>query len=127
MSLNEKELTRKKTDMIDVSCSDCGAVYHSEKAYLGKQLRCTKCGSVVPILVGIARAVLQDLSSAPNIKSHTVSRSPDRGRIYSFAIAAIAIAVVAISIALLRHPDVPRQGTAVSDMKDQQHLNPERT
>jgi DNA-directed RNA polymerase subunit RPC12/RpoP len=104
--------------MIDVSCSQCGAVYHAEKAYVGKQLRCTKCGSVVPIVMEVARAVVQHLSSSPTIKSHTVNRSPKHRRIYSFAVVAIVIAVLAISIALLRHPDVRRQGTTLSDIKE---------
>jgi hypothetical protein len=103
--------------MIDVTCSQCGAVYHSKKAYVGKQLRCTKCGSVVPIVVGVARAVQHSSSSSP-IKSHTVSRSPKHRRIYSFAIAAIVIAVVAISVAFLRRPGVRRQGTTLADMKE---------
>lgn len=103
--------------MIDVSCSQCGAVYHCEKAYVGKQLQCTKCGSAVPIVVEVARAVVQHSSASP-IKSYTVSRSPKHRRIYCFAIAAIVIAVVATSIALLRHPDVRRLGTTLSDMKE---------
>jgi DNA-directed RNA polymerase subunit RPC12/RpoP len=106
------------THMINITCSRCGAVYHSEEAYVGKQLRCTKCGSVVPIVVEVARAVVQHSSSSPTIKSHTVNRSPRHRRIYSFGAAAIVVAVAAISIALLRHPGVPRQGTTLSDMKE---------
>jgi transcription initiation factor TFIIIB Brf1 subunit/transcription initiation factor TFIIB len=103
--------------MIDVTCSECGAVYHSEKTYVGKQLRCTKCGCVVPIEVEVARDVVQHSSSSPTFKSHRVSRSPKHRRIFPFAIAVMVIAMVAIFIALLRYPEVRRQGTTLSDTK----------
>jgi len=35
--------------MIDFECQ-CGAIYHSEEAHIGRCLRCIKCGSPVPIL-----------------------------------------------------------------------------
>src|ERR1035438_3252831 len=35
--------------MIDVTCPQCHAVYHSEETHVGKHLRCTHCGSLVSI------------------------------------------------------------------------------
>jgi predicted RNA-binding Zn-ribbon protein involved in translation (DUF1610 family) len=33
----------------NVPCPQCGVVYHSEAAHIGKHLRCARCGAVVPI------------------------------------------------------------------------------
>lgn len=35
--------------MLDISCRQCGAIYHSDLAHLGKRLRCTQCGSIIVI------------------------------------------------------------------------------
>lgn len=35
--------------LIDVICPRCGVVYHSEKAHLGKRIKCSRCGCFVPI------------------------------------------------------------------------------
>jgi hypothetical protein len=88
-----------------------------KKRMSGNNCDARSAGSAVPIVVEVARAVVQHSFSSP-VKSHTVNRTPKHRRIYSFALAAIVIAVAAISIALLRHPDVRRQGTTLSDMKE---------
>lgn len=33
----------------DVPCPQCGVVYHSEAAGVGKHIRCIQCGALVPI------------------------------------------------------------------------------
>src|SRR2546427_4957308 len=35
--------------MIDVTCPQCGDVYHADPVHVGKRIRCTKCDSLLPI------------------------------------------------------------------------------
>jgi hypothetical protein len=104
--------------MIDVTCQQCGAVYHSEQTHIGKHLRCSRCGCLVPISTHAQRAVAQQSPAFPDAasrKANTPSpKHPTRrfGRIYPFAIAAVAVAVGAVSLVLLRHPTVSKQGAA---------------
>ena len=51
--------------MIDVTCPQCSAVYHSEESHVGKRLRCARCGSLVPIL-SVARNIVSQPTSAPS-------------------------------------------------------------
>src|ERR1022692_3700908 len=61
---------RWELNMIDVTCPQCGVVYHSEQAHVGKQLRCVKCGSMVPIAMMTDRTVVQRGPTVPSAKSH---------------------------------------------------------
>ena len=40
--------------MMDVKCPLCGEVYHAEPAQVGKYIKCSRCGSTVPIVEGLA-------------------------------------------------------------------------
>jgi hypothetical protein len=35
--------------MLDITCRQCGAIYHADPAHLGKRLRCTQCSSIIVI------------------------------------------------------------------------------
>lgn len=56
--------------MIDITCSQCGAVYHSEEEHVGKHLRCARCGSLVPILGAPRNIVSQPISASPAPQVH---------------------------------------------------------
>jgi hypothetical protein len=43
--------------MIDVPCSQCGLMYHSEWAHLGKCIKCSRCGAAV-LIIESAKAVV---------------------------------------------------------------------
>ena len=46
-------LARGATAVIDVKCPLCREVYHAEPAHVGKYIKCSRCGSMVPILEGL--------------------------------------------------------------------------
>jgi len=106
-----------------VTCQQCGAVYHSEEAHIGKQLRCGRCGSLVPIL-DAARAMVQPPTASPPLR--TPSRQPQPARPVrrfqpSYAVAAALGILLALGgvglIVHLTNTDAPRTGTAnVSDI-----------
>src|SRR5579859_3510165 len=43
--------------MIDVTCPQCGVIYHAEWAHLGKCLKCSRCGATV-LIIESAKAVV---------------------------------------------------------------------
>ena len=59
--------------IVDVTCSQCGAVYHSDESHVGKHLRCTRCGSTVPIVAPLRNIVSQP-TSIPSTQQ--VNRAP---------------------------------------------------
>jgi hypothetical protein len=91
--------------MIDVACPRCGAVYHSELAHIGKQLRCVRCGDSVPIVesVEIDRTPVQRKSTIPSAGNHRHSQPVNKHRhTYGFAIIAVAISAVVVAFVFLR-------------------------
>jgi hypothetical protein len=96
--------------MIDVTCPQCGVVYHSEQFHVGRQLRCVKCGAMVPIVVPSDRTVVQRQSTIPSAKNRSVySPKNKHRRIYAFAITAVVIAVTIASVLFLRTTSVSKQ------------------
>lgn len=103
--------------MIDVTCPQCGAVYHSEETHFGKHLRCARCGSLVPILRADRTVVKQSPASpdAPRSRANTPSTTRPTHRIQRvilFAATSVVIGVTAIFLMLPRHPAVAGKGTA---------------
>jgi predicted RNA-binding Zn-ribbon protein involved in translation (DUF1610 family) len=43
------EIDPRQRIVMNVPCPQCGVVYHSEAAHIGKHLRCARCGAGVPI------------------------------------------------------------------------------
>lgn len=93
--------------MIDVACPLCGQVYHADPVHLGKSIRCTKCGSVLPIL-GTERTIAKEPPEAsemrqPQSRVEPVAPSPTRRRT-TFRVGAIVAAVIAMGLTILwRH------------------------
>jgi hypothetical protein len=93
--------------MIDVACPSCGEVYHADPAHLGKSIRCTKCGSVLPIL-GSEGTLAQEPPQVTEIRqphSRVEPRVPGPSRRRtSFRVGAVVVAVAAVGLAILwRH------------------------
>jgi hypothetical protein len=103
--------------MIDVTCPQCCTVYHSEESHLGKHVRCTRCGSYVPILRADRAVVKQSPVSpdSPSRRANAPSAKRQTHRIQRrllFVVASAVVALTAISLVLLRHPTVAEKGTA---------------
>jgi len=62
--------------MIDFECQ-CGAIYHSEEAHIGRCLRCIKCGSPVPILRA-ERSVVPASTGSPEVQRQLAVVRPKR-------------------------------------------------
>ena len=99
--------------MIDFTCRQCGAVYHSQEAHVGKQVRCNQCGSLVAIVPPADHGVVQQQPAFPSAGKRRVSQTGGkRRRVYPFAIVVTAIGLAIVSLVFLRHPSVPRQSTS---------------
>ena len=110
--------------MIDVACPQCGVVYHSEQAHVGKQLRCARCGSLVPILGAARNIVRQSQTPSPSVERvHQTQTGPSVRRFKSPYLVPTAIGIlVALGavglIVYVTRTDAPRTGTAsVSDIE----------
>src|SRR5271157_357605 len=111
--------------MIDVACPTCGAVYHSEPAHFGKQLKCVKCGGMVPIAVPPDRTVVQRQPTIPRAKSYTVYPAVNKHRhVYALAITAAVIVAVVVSVLFLRPSSGSKQGTPTPS-KTQEQATPQ--
>lgn len=103
--------------MIDVTCQQCGAVYHSDEAHVGKHLRCARCGSLVPILDAARNIVRQPATSTPSVKQvHKTQAAKPVSRFMTYVVpAALGILLAAGGVALvihLTHTDARRTGAA---------------
>ena len=83
--------------MIDVTCHQCGAVYHSEDSHIGKHLRCARCGCGVPIAVRTVNAVEREPSVVPEgasrVSANQAKRPLGRSRnAYLFATIVVILA-----------------------------------
>jgi hypothetical protein len=111
--------------MIDVTCPKCGAVYHSEQAHIGKQLKCVKCGGVVPIVVPPDRTVVSRQPTIPSAKGQTAyDPAKKHRRIYGFGITAVVMAAVVLSVVFLRPTSVSKQGIHTPSNVQEQPSSP---
>jgi len=92
--------------MIDVTCQ-CGVVYHSDEAHIGRRLRCNRCGRLVAIERPSDDGVVERPPSFSSDKRRSSSPETSKRRTYRYAIAASAIGVAIISLVLLQHPNGP--------------------
>lgn len=112
------ETGRASAEMMDVACPQCGAVYHSEAAHIGKQLRCVKCGCLVAVSVraeGVTvkqPAAFVDRSKhqtrTPSVKIHYFRRWP----VYALALAVTVAAVSVVLIVLFGYRNSSNRRTA---------------
>jgi hypothetical protein len=107
--------------MIDVTCPQCGAVYHSEESHIGKRLRCARCSSLVPILEAVRNVVRPEPIPAPSFK-HARQAQPAKRKSsfkssYVFPVAAcILLAVGAVSlIVYATHAGSPSPAPTIVD------------
>jgi hypothetical protein len=91
--------------MIDVTCSQCGAVYHSDETHVGKHLRCARCGSLVPILGAARKIVSQPISapSAPQVHQAQARKSASRFKSSYMIFSAFGILLVFGGVGLVVH------------------------
>ncbi len=88
-------------EMLDISCPRCGAIYHSEEAHIGMQIRCTRCGYVISI-APLSKAVL--VQPLPRVQSAVGRRGANRRQ--TALIVTTLVAIVAVSaVLLLRRSD----------------------
>ena len=109
---------------IDIRCSQCGRLYHTDESHLGKSIRCVQCGKIILLIVGEPLASEQTRSAGPEVQSRpltfrrwwtnrrpSVFRSASSGQassssakhparrfrpVYGFGLAATVIVVAAI-------------------------------
>lgn len=85
--------------MIDVTCPQCGEVYHAAAVHVGKRIRCTKCGSLLPIL-GAGGTIVQKPPEANEIRSsrstveHGAARHRPRRTSFGLGLAIIAVGLL---------------------------------
>ena len=107
------------TEMLNVTCPQCKALYHSEETHAGKHLRCSRCGCLVSISTYKERAIVEQ-SSDPDAVSRqgsTFSTKHRTGRFRSIYVV-VVIAIVALPLLLLRLTK-PKHGIAkVSDIEE---------
>jgi len=105
--------------MIDASCPQCGTVYHADQIHVGKHVRCTKCGFLVPILHGSSDTIVERPAAAAHTPRHpSPSERPTvrpvwRSITYSAAIASIAITLAVVLLVHFRHPASSRGHDAI--------------
>lgn len=111
--------------IMDVTCSQCGAVYHSDESHVGKHLRCTRCGSTVPILASVRNIVSQPTSVPSN---QQVNRAPiktaNRSKSAYMVWAALGV-ILAGGVGLTLHFRNPDSGkTATAQQQSEQPQSP---
>src|SRR5258708_2228630 len=58
--------------MIDFVCNSCGLIYHADEAHEGKAIRCSQCGTVLPI----TRAITPEVTRASTASVKMVEEEP---------------------------------------------------
>lgn len=92
--------------MIDVACAQCGTVYHTLEANVGKHILCTKCGHVITIVLAVTRPA----PSAPVVIPTRVSEG--KRKFYKWFVAVVAVVVLVAAFLPLRHANTPKQTVA---------------
>jgi phage FluMu protein Com len=96
-------LQRGASTMIDFKCPLCGVVYHADSVHLGKLIKCTKCGSLLPIL-GSAGTIAHKPPDASGIQhtqskvEHTAARPGPHRTAFRIGFAIVAIITVGLAI-----------------------------
>jgi phage FluMu protein Com len=97
-------LARGAATMIDVKCPLCEVVYHADPVHLGKLIRCTKCGSLLPIL-GSGGTLAQKPPDARGIQHSRSGVEPKAARPRphrtAFRVGFAIVAIIAVGLANL--------------------------
>lgn len=93
--------------MIDVTCPQCGAVYHADPVHVGKQIRCRRCSLLLPIL-GVAGTFVQKPPEAdgvrqyqPRAEARSAPPNPSRPSVGSASIVVVVVVIAAALVVLL--------------------------
>src|SRR5579864_5300153 len=84
---------------MDVQCPQCGAVYHSDESHVGRHLRCTRCGSMVPISFA-ARNIVSQPTPTPSNQPVDCAPNKTSGRSKSLYVAWVAFGVILVLVGL---------------------------
>lgn len=102
--------------MIDVTCPQCGEVYHADPVHVGRQIRCTKCSSLLPIL-GAGGTIVQKPPEANGVRpfqppsdAKSAPPSPRRTAVGLGSIVALVV-VIAVGLVVLLWYSSPNKGT----------------
>lgn len=109
--------------MIDVPCPQCGLMYHSELAHLGRCIKCSRCGATVPIIES-AKAVVPSRHRRDSVRrSSSLKLNRQKWGVPILALAvALAIVLTALSLVwyrrenatTVRHADLRSPGVQQS-------------
>src|SRR5438445_8342826 len=83
--------------MLDVSCPQCGLTYHSEETHVGRQIRCTRCGSLVPIL-GADHRIAESKAVSPTASAKAVPRKTRQTLHPAYTIAGALVILSALAL-----------------------------
>jgi hypothetical protein len=91
-------------DMIDVKCPICGEVYHADHTHLGKHLKCSRCGSVVPLLEPVRTIVVPSPRPTVAVRPPTTARSISKlaRRVPVWVVASVIAVIVILSLTWYR-------------------------
>src|SRR5438105_4655799 len=93
--------------MLDITCPQCHALYHSDEVHIGRNLRCRICGSAVPILAA-TRSVVQSppgIVCRPRGVGTHASRPSRRRGIFVLAVC-LTVAMAVVWALWVRRPSV---------------------
>jgi hypothetical protein len=88
--------------MLDITCRQCGAIYHADPAHFGKRLRCTQCGSIIvienpqPAAVPLKAGNAQPRAHSQDVSVNATVRRPN----FRWAIYLVASALIVSSFAV---------------------------
>jgi len=98
-----RRLRGSVANMIEVTCPQCGEVYHADAIHVGRCIRCTKCSSVLPIL-GARSTAVQTPPEANDVRptqSRVKARSAPPNSRAGLRVGTIVFVAVAAAVVLL--------------------------
>ena len=101
--------------MIDIACPQCGVVYHTLEANVGKHILCTKCGNVITVVLAVAPRS----PSAPTVSKPVTTSGGKRRRTYAVGVVAAA-AVVLIAFLSLRYANTAKEQVSANKTDEAQ-------
>ena len=101
--------------MIDIACPQCGVVYHTLEANVGKHILCTKCGNVITVVL----AVTVRSPSARSVVRETVT-TPAKRKDRRIPIVGMVAVVAAVLLAFLFFRHTPKEPVPANKTDDAQ-------
>lgn len=112
--------------MFDVPCPQCGLIYHADESHIGKHIRCTRCGSLVPILRSDRTITYAAPSQSQPANAHHTQAQSRRPRRYMPATAVGLAVLLIVGLAVyIRRPagavNVPRVSDSPAEKLEAPH------